>query len=206
MTHQNQSVYERARRKVLETYRWVRVSLGIRERMGDDGWHKIKKRIGGRDLFQGPLCEGRIARALRERTELEELIRGDLARGGLSLALTGLLGFGRSALGKCFRGDICFGSYRDVSRGTGGEERTYQLGPPREEGPPQRFLRARLGLWERTGLPFLCPHPLGPLYEDAWLRLCNSVSCPPPRQIPRQISPYSQVKWRGSEGETLCQL
>ena len=92
----------------------MRMTLGRRERMGSDRWHQVEDRICRGDPYQGPLGERRIASALLERTGLEESVRGDLSRGGLSFALVGLLGSGGGTLGKALRGQLYLGRYKEV--------------------------------------------------------------------------------------------
>ena len=77
--------------------------------MSRDGRHEVEDGISRRDPLHGSLRERRISSALEERTGLEELGGGDLTRGGFSFALSGLLGFGRSALGGGLRGGFYLG-------------------------------------------------------------------------------------------------
>ena len=87
----------------------MRMTLRRRERMSDDRGHEIQNGVYRRDLSEGPLSERGIARALRERTELEQLASWDLTRGGLALALAGLRGPGCRTFGEVLRGNFYLG-------------------------------------------------------------------------------------------------
>ena len=87
----------------------MRVTLGRRERVCNDGGHQVKDGVRRRDPFERPLRERGISSTLGERTGLNKFNNGDLARGGLFFALAGLLGLGRSALGGVLRGGFYLG-------------------------------------------------------------------------------------------------
>ena len=105
----DQPVDDVARGKVFERNSWMRMALGGCQRMGNHRGHKGENGVPRRDPGQRSLHEGWISSTLCERTGVEKFDGGDLARGGFSLALSGLLGLRCSALGGGLRGGFYLG-------------------------------------------------------------------------------------------------